>query len=197
MRLTWDSITLLREASCRRNAQRSVDNAGSQKRNTLRQDAVYYSILIKHYPATLGLPVTSLAALALVFLLEYTKGPIEFQGLGFRFKGAAGPLVFWIACFLVMNLSISTLWSREFHSPIADRALDALVSDQIQSGRIERATRHCVEEAKLRGQTGDDPEVKKRCAERLELLMKSNCPSSDGTRPSGEPAQGANSRNSS
>jgi hypothetical protein len=53
---------------------------------------IFYSILIKHYPATIDTTISALTALALVFLLEYPKGPIEFQGLGFKFKGAAGPL---------------------------------------------------------------------------------------------------------
>jgi len=139
---------------------------------TLNKDAVYYSILIKHYPATIGLPISALAALVLVFVLEYAQGPIEFQGLGFKFKGAAGPLVFWIACFLAINLSISTLWSREFHSPVADKYLEELIADQILTARLDRATQRCVREAQLQGRKGDEPEVKKLCAKQRGSLAK-------------------------
>ena len=132
--------------------------------NTRRREAVYYSILIKHYPATIGLPISALAALGLVFMLEYMKGPVEFEGLGFKFKGAAGPLVLWIACFLTINLSIAALWTREFHSSIADRVLNDLVAAQL-------VTDGCIREAKLQGQTGDEPEVKKLCAERLRAVL--------------------------
>jgi hypothetical protein len=139
---------------------------------TLRKDAVYLSILVAHYPATIGLPIAALAALVLVYVLEYSRGPIEFEGLGFKFKGAAGPLAFWIACFLAINLSIFALWTREFHSPVADKVLEDLVSDQILAAQLDRAAERCFQEARLRGQVGNEPEVKKVCADRLESLAR-------------------------
>jgi hypothetical protein len=51
------------------------------------------------------------AALCLVIVLENTSGPIEFEGLGFGFKGASGPLVLWCLCFLVMTAAIKAVWA--------------------------------------------------------------------------------------
>ena len=143
---------------------------------TLNKDAVYFSILIKHYPATIGLPISALAALVLVFVLEYSTGPIEFEGLGFKFKGAAGPLVFWIACFLAINLSIATLWSREFHSPVADRFLEDLISRQIRDGRIERTRKRCFEQARSRSPKAPAGDIERLCAERAQAVAKDGLP---------------------
>lgn len=42
------------------------------------------------------------SALFVVLLLRFSTGPIEFEGLGFKFRGASGPLVMWILCFLAI-----------------------------------------------------------------------------------------------
>src|SRR4051812_40954181 len=54
----------------------------------------------EHFAATIGLPFAALAALVIVVVLEISAGPIEFEGFGLKFKGAAGPVVFWILVFL-------------------------------------------------------------------------------------------------
>jgi hypothetical protein len=43
-------------------------------------------------------------------VLRSTEGPMEFEGLGFKFKGAAGPVVLWAMCFIVIVLGIRVLW---------------------------------------------------------------------------------------
>jgi hypothetical protein len=58
-------------------------------------DPELYRVALEHMPATIGLPSAALAALCIVIVLENTSGPIEFEGLGFRFKGASGPVVLW------------------------------------------------------------------------------------------------------
>jgi hypothetical protein len=59
----------------------------------------------------LSLPFAGFAALGLVLLLESrSEQPIEFSGLGFQFKGASGPIVLWIMCYLAMALCIKLLW---------------------------------------------------------------------------------------
>lgn len=70
-----------------------------------------------HYPVTVGLPMAAIAALALVLLLEYARGPIEFEGLGFKFKGASGPVVLWVFCYLAIAATIKLLWN-ETHEPL-------------------------------------------------------------------------------
>src|SRR3989442_4797467 len=59
-------------------------------------------VVLDNFAASVGLPAAAAAALFIVLVLKVTNGPIEFEGLGFRFKGAAGPIVFWIMCFLAM-----------------------------------------------------------------------------------------------
>jgi hypothetical protein len=64
----------------------------------------------EHFAATVGLPFAALAALVIVVVLEISAGPIEFEGFGLKFKGAADPVVFWILVFLAINASIKLLW---------------------------------------------------------------------------------------
>jgi hypothetical protein len=63
-----------------------------------------------HFAAVLGLPTSALASLFVVAILEATTGPIEFEGFGFKFRGASGPIVFWVICFLAISGSIKVLW---------------------------------------------------------------------------------------
>ncbi|MBO9198243.1 hypothetical protein J5277_29360 [Rhizobium sp. 16-449-1b] len=64
----------------------------------------------EHFAATVGLPFAALAALCLVIILEISSGTIQIKGLGFEFKGAGGPLVMWIFCFLAIASAIKILW---------------------------------------------------------------------------------------
>ena len=64
----------------------------------------------KHFAATIGLPFAALAALCLVILLEITTGTVEVRGLGFEFKGAGGPIVMWVCCFLSIAAAIKMVW---------------------------------------------------------------------------------------
>jgi hypothetical protein len=67
-------------------------------------------ILKNHFPATIGLPLSAIAALVVVILLEFTSGPIKFKALGFEFEGAAAPAIIWIFCFLAMTFGIKLIW---------------------------------------------------------------------------------------
>ena len=67
-------------------------------------------ITLAQFPTIIGLPFAALAALCLVLILEAKAGPIEFEALGFKFRGASGPLVLWIFCFLAIVVAIKTLW---------------------------------------------------------------------------------------
>ncbi len=134
---------------------------------TLRSDAVYIAIIIKHYPATIGLPLSGFAAFVLVFLLEHSRGPIEFEGLGFKFKGASGPLVFWLICFMAINTGIYTLWTREFHSPVAEKILEDLVSEQIKQVNYDRRLHNCIDKIRKQGKVKDKQKIKDICSQRL------------------------------
>jgi len=70
----------------------------------------YIDIIFDHFAATIGLPLAGLTSLSLVLFLKYTAGPLEFEGMGFKFKGASGPIVLWILCFLSIATAIKLLW---------------------------------------------------------------------------------------
>ena len=72
----------------------------------------YWSDAIRdHFPAVIGLPMAAVAAfIVVVFLQQNTEGPIEFQGLGFKFKGPSGAVVLWMICFIVIAGTIKLLW---------------------------------------------------------------------------------------
>ncbi len=82
-------------------------------RHSLKHDNWVSGIVQNHFAATIGLPLAAIAALCLVILLGFTDGPIEFSGLGFNFKGAAGPIVLWVLCFLAIAVAIKALWKSE------------------------------------------------------------------------------------
>ncbi len=64
----------------------------------------------EHVSAVVGVPIAAVCAFLLVSILQVTTGKIEFEGLGFKFRGASGPIVLWIACFIAMVIGIKLLW---------------------------------------------------------------------------------------
>lgn len=68
------------------------------------------AILQQHFAGIVSVPLASIGALCVVLVLRSTEGPMEFQGLGFKFKGAAGPIVLWAMCFIVIVIGIRVLW---------------------------------------------------------------------------------------
>ncbi|AXW53397.1 hypothetical protein CJO92_12435 [Ralstonia solanacearum] len=73
-------------------------------------DSALYALALDHFAATVGLPAGALAALCIVVFLESSSGPIEFEGVGFRFKGASGPIVLWVLVFLSIAGAIKVLY---------------------------------------------------------------------------------------
>jgi len=63
-----------------------------------------------HYAALVGTPMSAATAFCIVSLLKVTNGPIEFEAIGFKFRGASGPIVLWILCFLVIVIGFHLLW---------------------------------------------------------------------------------------
>jgi len=64
-----------------------------------------------HFRALVGVPEAVGAALILVIILRAAAGPIEFEApFGFKFKGASGPLVLWVLCFLAIAAALWRLW---------------------------------------------------------------------------------------
>jgi len=73
-------------------------------------DPKFSVIALGNVPTTMGLPCAALTSLALVVFLRTTDGPIEFDVFGVKFKGASGPIVMWVLCFLSMAGAIRLLW---------------------------------------------------------------------------------------
>ena len=73
-------------------------------------EALWIPIAKEHFAAIVGLPMAALGSLCIVLILRISAGPIELEAWGVRFKGAAGPIVFWVLCFLAMTVAIKTLW---------------------------------------------------------------------------------------
>jgi hypothetical protein len=67
-------------------------------------------ILMEHVPATIGLPLASLAAACIVIVFEFQSGPIEVGGPQFSFKGASGQIILWILSFLSIVSAVKLLW---------------------------------------------------------------------------------------
>ena len=77
----------------------------------IQQFRPWQNVLEKQFAAIVGLPGAAAAAFVLVVFLRQTEGPIEFEGLGFKIKGAAGQLLMWVVCFLSMAGAIKLLWN--------------------------------------------------------------------------------------
>jgi hypothetical protein len=70
-------------------------------------------ILKNHFAATVSLPMSAIAALFIILTFRFTTGDqieIRIQPLGVEFEGAAGPVVFWILCFLAFIVGLKLLW---------------------------------------------------------------------------------------
>ena len=74
-------------------------------------------LVLKHYPTVVGLPSAAAAALFIVLVLKAAAGPIEFEAIGFKFKGASGPVVLWVLCFLAIVAGIRTVWGLTYQPP--------------------------------------------------------------------------------
>lgn len=77
---------------------------------TMLNSPELFQVALEHFPATIGLPSAAIAALFIVVFLESSSGPIQFEGLGFKFRGASGPIVLWVFCFLAIAGAIKLVW---------------------------------------------------------------------------------------
>ncbi|WFB46945.1 hypothetical protein [Vibrio coralliilyticus] len=77
---------------------------------SLNHDDRFIEEFYSHLPAVVGIPGAMISSFVIVNVLEQVSGPIEFEGLDFRFEGASGPVVLWVMVFLAIVLSIKVLW---------------------------------------------------------------------------------------
>lgn len=77
---------------------------------TWQQEGWVKEVVQQHFPATVGLPLAALCAFLLVTVLQISAGKIEFEMLGFKFRGASGPIILWVIAFLSIASCIKLLW---------------------------------------------------------------------------------------
>ena len=70
----------------------------------------FTGFIFQNYVTFFILPYGAFFAYFLVLTLEHSRGPIELDFMGLKFKGAAGPIVFWIMIFLALVLALNLLW---------------------------------------------------------------------------------------
>ena len=78
--------------------------------NLWREESFIIELVEAHFAALVGLPLAGMGSMCVVMLFKYTSGPIEFKAIGFEFRGASGPVVLWIFCFLAITGAIAILW---------------------------------------------------------------------------------------
>lgn len=70
----------------------------------------FTKVLEAQFAATIGVPLSAISAACIVLLLKAATGPIEFEAVGFKFRGASGPIVLWVFCFLAIVTGMKLLW---------------------------------------------------------------------------------------
>lgn len=70
----------------------------------------YWEFVKYNYLVFFGLPYAAFFAYYLVVALESSRGQIEVEFFQLKFKGAAGPLVFWLLIFLAVLLGFKLFW---------------------------------------------------------------------------------------
>ena len=76
-----------------------------------RYDPVLTELVLANFTVIIGLPFAAIAAFVIVALFRQRESPLEFEGLGFKFKGAAGEIVLWNISFIVITGAIHLLWA--------------------------------------------------------------------------------------
>jgi len=71
---------------------------------------VYERLIITNVRGVVGIPLAAASAFCIILLLEARAGRIEFEAVGFKFRGASAPAIIWIFAFLAVVVGIRLLW---------------------------------------------------------------------------------------
>ena len=76
--------------------------------------------LVREHPGgTIGIAVSAISAFSVVAILDVlARDPIEIKVPGFALKGAAGPVVLWVVCFLALVAGGKILWDVKGIAPV-------------------------------------------------------------------------------
>ncbi len=77
---------------------------------SFNNDIKFVEIMYQHLAMVLGVPGSAITAFVLVTVLEQVSGQIKFEGLGFKFEGASGPIIMWVIVFSALMGGIKLLW---------------------------------------------------------------------------------------
>ena len=71
--------------------------------------------MIKENPAgTIGVAICAISSFSVVVVLDiFSRDSISFKFFNFEFKGASGPVVLWIMCFLAFVAGTGLLWESK------------------------------------------------------------------------------------
>jgi hypothetical protein len=74
----------------------------------------FLRMLQEHPSGTLGIAISAISAFSVVAVLDVlSRDPIEIKVVGFELKGAAGPVVLWVVCFLALVVGTEVLWGNK------------------------------------------------------------------------------------
>jgi len=73
-------------------------------------DGFLLRLLREHYVFFVGLPIAALISFVIVSTFETTRGDIQFELGGLKFKGASGPIVMWVLAYVTLIASVSLVW---------------------------------------------------------------------------------------
>jgi hypothetical protein len=80
-------------------------------RAALQQQQWLLTIFRQHYAAIFGLPSAALLSFMLIVVFEARFDNIEMEIANLiKFRGASGPIVLWVLCFLSIAAAIKLLW---------------------------------------------------------------------------------------
>jgi hypothetical protein len=68
-----------------------------------------HEMLAEHFAAVVGVPAAALLSAVLMTILR-NLGPIQLEAAGIKFKGASGPIILWVFCFVTLALCVKLLW---------------------------------------------------------------------------------------
>jgi hypothetical protein len=73
-------------------------------------NAALTKIVLSHFVSIVGLPTAALMAFAVVWAFRATEGAIEGEAIGFKFKGASGPVLLWVVVFVAIVCAVKATW---------------------------------------------------------------------------------------
>jgi hypothetical protein len=80
---------------------------------TVVPESWFLRMIREHPGGTLGLAISAISAFSVVAILDVlSRDPIEIKLPGFELKGAAGPVVLWVVCFLAIVAGGEALWNN-------------------------------------------------------------------------------------